>query len=98
MSFSTTRGPGAATPASVNPAAGAPTNSASPDETHPESITVVLSIIGAVLTLASVFVAVLQYRFQRQRRLDVERDGQPIGMNPQRPAQEAEGTVAAPPS
>jgi beta-lactamase regulating signal transducer with metallopeptidase domain len=95
MSFSTTQGSVAATPTSVNPAAAAPTNSASPNKT--ESITIVLSIIGAFLTLVSVIVAVLQYRIQAQRRLDVERDGQQIEMNPQRPAQEAEGTVAAPP-
>jgi len=81
------------TPASVNPAS---TNPASPDKT--DSITIVLSVIGAVLALASVVVAVLQYRIQRQRRLDVERDGQQIEMNPQHPAREAEGTVAAAPS
>lgn len=75
---------------SVNPVASASPSSASPDKT--DSITIVVSIIGAVLSLASVVVAVLQYRIQAQRRLDVERDGQPIEMSPQRPAQEAEGT------
>jgi hypothetical protein len=85
MPLSTTQGSGTATPAaSVNPVASASTNSASLDKT--DSITIIVSIIGAVLTLASVVVAVLQYRIQAQRRLDVERDGESIQMNPQRPA------------
>lgn len=85
------RGFGTVAPAaSVNSVASASTNSASLDKT--DSITIIVSIISAVLTLASVVVAVLQYRIQAQRRLDVERDGQSIEMNPQRPAQEAEGT------
>jgi hypothetical protein len=75
----------------VNAVAPASTNSASSDKTT-DSITIIVSIIGAILTLASVVVAVLQYRIQAQRRLDVERDGQSIEMNPQRPVQEAEGT------
>lgn len=97
-SLSTTQGFGTATPASVNPVAHAPTNSASPDKT--DSITIVLSIIGAVLALASVVVAVLQYRIQANRRLDVERDGHPIEMIPQGSVHEAEveGIVAAPPA
>jgi hypothetical protein len=93
-SLSTDQAIGKATPASVNPVA--PTNSASSDKT--DSITIVLSIIGAILALASVIVAVMQYHFQVQRRLDVEQAGPQIEMSPQRPAQEAEGTVAAPPS
>lgn len=93
-SHPTTQAFGTATPAiSVNPVASALTNSASPDKT--DSITIIVSIIGAVLTLASVVIAVLQYRIQAKKRLDVERDGQPIEMDPQRHAQEAEG---APPS
>jgi hypothetical protein len=76
----------------VGPGAPASTNSNSASQDKTDSITIVVSIIGAVLTLASVVVAALQYRIQAQRRLDVERDGQPIEMNPQRPAQEAEGT------
>jgi hypothetical protein len=95
-SFSKTQGFGTATPASVNPVA--PTNSASPDKT--DSITIVLSIIGAILALASVIVAVMQYRIQAKRRLDVERDGQPIEMIPHASAREAEveDPVAAPPA
>ena len=87
MSLSTTRDFGTATPAgSMNPVASASTNSASPDKT--DSITIIVSIIGAVLTLASVIVAVLQYRVQAQRRMNVERDGGSIEMNPQHSAQE----------
>lgn len=80
--------------ASANPAAAK--NSAPPGRT--DSITLVLSIIGAILTLASVIVAVMQYRIQSQRRRDVERDGQEIEMIPYRSGQEVEGTVAAPSS
>lgn len=96
MSLSTAQVSGAVTSvASVNPVVSASTNSASSDQTG--SITIVLSIIGAFLTLASVTVAILQYRIQAKRRLDVERDGQPIEMDPQGPVQEVRGTVAAPP-
>jgi hypothetical protein len=80
----------------VNPVA--PTSSASPDKT--DSITVALGIIGTILTLASVVVAVLQYRIQAKKKLDIERDGQPIEMIPQGSVREVEveGTVAAPPA
>jgi hypothetical protein len=73
-------------------------NSASPDKT--DSITIVLSIIGAILTLVSVIIAILQYRIQAKRRLGVERDGQPIEMIPHGSVRgvEVEGTVAAPPA
>jgi beta-lactamase regulating signal transducer with metallopeptidase domain len=91
MSLSTTQDFGTATPAGVSPVA--PINSASPDNT--DSITIVVSIIGAVLALASVVVAILQYRIQAQRKLDVERDGQPIEMNPQHYVREARGAVPA---
>lgn len=95
MSLSATQGSGTSTPASMDPVA--PTNSASPDKT--DSITIVVSIIGAVLALASVIVAILQYRIQkRKRQEDVEGGGQVIEMDLQRPVREAEGTVAAPPS
>ena len=96
MSLSTARVSGAVTSvASVIPVVSASTNSASSDQTG-SVITIVLSIIGAILTLASVTVAILQYRIQAKRRLDVERDGQPIEMDPQGPVQEVRGTVAAP--
>lgn len=92
MSIPTTVGFGTVTPAaSVNLVASTSANSASPPD-KADSITIIVSIIGAVLTLASVVVAVLQYRSQAHRRLDVERDGRSIEMNPQRAAQEAEGT------
>ena len=90
-SFYLTRDSGTVTSAAN--AASTNMNSASPNKT--DSITIIVSIIGAVLTLASVVIAVLQYRIQAKKRLDVERDGQPIEMDPQRHAQEAEG---APPS
>jgi hypothetical protein len=80
----------------VNPVA--PTNSASPDKT--DSITIVLSIIGAILTLASVIIAILQYRIQAKKKLDIERDGQAIEMIPQASVREVEveGIVADPPA
>lgn len=71
--------------ASVSPISS--TKSASPDNTT-DSITIVLGIISAVLTLVSVIVAFLQYRMQAQKRLDMERDGQVIEMNLPRPARE----------
>ena len=86
MSLSTTLEYDAAIPASANLVAS--TDSAPPDKT--ESITIILSIIGAILTLASVIVAILQYHSQTQRRMrDMERDGQTIEMNPQSSAQQA---------
>ena len=93
MSLSTTQQFGTATPVT---SANTADSLASLDKT--DSLTIILTIIGVILTLASVIVAVMQYRIQAQRRLDVERDGQPIEMNPQRPAREAEGTAAATPS
>jgi beta-lactamase regulating signal transducer with metallopeptidase domain len=95
-SLSTDQTIGTATSASVNPVA--PTNSASPDKT--DSITIVLSIIGAILTLASVIIAILQYRIQAKKKLDIERDGQAIEMIPQASVREVEveGIVADPPA
>jgi hypothetical protein len=71
-------------------------NSAPPDKTN--SITIVLSIIGAVLTLASVIVAILQYRIQAQRRRDVENGGDVIEMEPYRHVQGPQAAVASSPS
>lgn len=52
--------------------------------------------IGAVLTLFTVVVAILQYCLQKQRRTDVERDDDGIGMSSERPATE-EGAPSTPP-
>jgi len=86
---------GAATPVDINAASTTPTNSVPADKT--DSITIVLSIIGTILTLASVTVAVLQYRIQRQRRRDVERDSRAIEMTSQRSVQGSRGTMGATP-
>jgi beta-lactamase regulating signal transducer with metallopeptidase domain len=94
MSSSPTHGTSVATLASVSAAASA-TNPAPPDKT--DSITIVLSIIGAILTLASVIVAVLQYRIQAQKRRDAERGGRDIEMYPHRSLQDTEGGALATP-
>ena len=82
----------AATPTGLSPTT--TTNSTSPDNT--DSITIILSIIGAILTLASVIVAILQYRIQSKRRRDVENGGHVVEMNPYRSVQERESAMTTP--
>jgi len=51
-----------------------------------ETLTIVFAIIGAILTLVSVVVALLQYRLQLQRVRDAEEDGHVLPITlPQRP-------------
>lgn len=64
------------------------TNRGSPDDT----ITIIIAIIGALLTLVSVIVALLQYRLQVQRSRDEERNSDVIAMEPQPPARLARPT------
>jgi beta-lactamase regulating signal transducer with metallopeptidase domain len=64
------------------------TNKGSPDDT----ITIIIAIIGALLTLVSVIVALLQYRLQVQRSRDEERNSDVIAMEPQPPARLARPT------
>lgn len=76
------------------PASANPTNPSVTDEAGSTSI--IIGIIGAVLTLASVVVAILQYRSQRQRVRDAERDSDEIEMRPPRLiARRVEGTPEA---
>jgi hypothetical protein len=64
------------------------TSRGSPDDT----ITIIIAIIGALLTLVSVIVALLQYRLQVQRSRDEERNSDVIAMEPQPPARLARPT------
>lgn len=64
------------------------TDKGSPDDT----ITIIIAIVGALLTLVSVIVALLQYRLQVQRSRDEERGGDVITMEPQPPARLARPT------
>lgn len=64
------------------------TDKGSPDDT----ITIIIAIVGALLTLVSVIVALLQYRLQVQRSRDEERGGDVIAMEPQPPARLARPT------
>jgi hypothetical protein len=63
-------------------------NKGSPDDT----ITIIIAIIGTLLTLVSVIVALLQYRLQVQRSRDEERNSDVIAMEPQPPARLARPT------
>ena len=78
--------------ASVDPAAA---GSNSSDASYTRTITIVFGIIGAVLTLFALVIATLQYRLQKQRRPDVERDDDGIEMSSQRSATE-EGALFTP--
>jgi hypothetical protein len=68
----------------------------SSDASYTRTITIVFGIIGAVLTLFTVVVAILQYRLQKQRRTDVGRDDDGIGMSSQCSVSE-EGALSTPP-
>jgi hypothetical protein len=79
--------------AGVNPVA-ADSNSA--DASYTRTITIVFGIIGAVLTFFALIIATLQYRLQKQRRTDVERDDDGIEISSQRSATD-EGALSTPP-
>lgn len=97
MIYLSTRDNGTDVSASGISAAPTSSDSSGPSD-KTSSITIVLSIIGAILTLASVIVAVLQYRSQEQRVRDVERDGHEIEMNPEHPIVEEEASPTASPA
>ena len=79
--------------ASVDPAAA---GSNSSDASYTRTITIVFSIIGAVLTLFALDVAALQYHLQMQSRTDVGRDDGGGKMSSQRSATK-EGALFTPP-
>jgi hypothetical protein len=54
------------------------------DALDTRTITIVFGIVGAILSIFTVAVAILQYRLQRQRRADIERDDGGIEMSSQR--------------
>lgn len=80
--------------ASVDPAAA---GSNSSDASYTRTITIVFGIIGTVLTHFALFIATLQYRLQKQRRPDVERDDDGIEMSSQRSAIEEGALTILPP-
>jgi hypothetical protein len=84
--------PGLGPCASVDPVAA---GSNSSDASYTRMITIVFGIIGAILTLFILVIATLQYRLQRQRRTDVERDDDGIEMSSQRSAT-MEGALSTP--
>jgi hypothetical protein len=90
LSLSTVLRPAAATAlhAATGKATGETTDRGSPDDT----VTIIIAIIGALLTLVSVIVALLQYRLQVHRSRDEERGGDVIAMEPQPPARLARPT------
>jgi hypothetical protein len=69
---------------------------ASANSTRPPDLDIVIAIIGVVLTLASVIVALLQYRSQRQRLRDAEREGVEIELSPRPFVRREGGSMAAP--
>jgi beta-lactamase regulating signal transducer with metallopeptidase domain len=85
--------PGLSQCAVVDPVAA---GSNSSDASYTRTITIVLGIIGAILTLFTLVIATLQYRLQKQRSTDVERDDDGIEMSSQRSATE-EGALSTPP-
>jgi hypothetical protein len=64
---------------------------------YTRTITIVFGIIGAVLTLFALVIATLQYRLQKQRRPDVERDDDGIEMSLQGSAIEKGALTILPP-
>jgi hypothetical protein len=64
---------------------------------YTRTITIVFGIIGAVLTLFALVIATLQYRLQKQRRPDVERDDDGIEMSSQGSAIEEGALSILPP-
>jgi hypothetical protein len=78
----------------VDPAAA---GSNSSDASYTRTITIVFGIIGAVLTLFTLVIATLQYRLQKQRSTDVERDDGGIEMSSQGLAIEEGALTILPP-
>jgi beta-lactamase regulating signal transducer with metallopeptidase domain len=72
-------------------------SSNSSDASYTRTITTVLGIIGAVLTLFTLVIATLQYRLQKQRKTDVKRDDEGIEMSSQRSATEEGALSTSPP-
>jgi hypothetical protein len=85
--------PGLGPCAIVDPVAA---GSNSSDASYTRTITIVFGIIGVILTLFTLVIATLQYRLQKQRGTDVERDDDGIEMSSQRSATE-EGALSTPP-
>jgi hypothetical protein len=79
---------------SVDPVAA---GSNSSDASDTRTITIVFGIIGAVLTLFTIAIATLQYRLQRQRRVDVRTDDDDTEMRPERSTHK-QGALSASPS
>jgi hypothetical protein len=80
--------------ASVDPAAAGSNDS---DASGARTITIVFGIIGAFLGFFTLAIAILQYRFHRQRRAGVGLVGDDIEMRPQRAAHEQSTPNASPP-
>jgi hypothetical protein len=79
---------------SVGPVAA---GSNSSDASDTRTITIAFGIIGAALTLFTIAIATLQYRLQRQRRVDVRADDDETGMRPERSTHK-QGALSASPS
>lgn len=86
--------PGLGPCASVDPVA---SGSNSSDAPYTRTITIVFGIIGAILTLLTLVIATLQYRLQKQRRTDVERNDDDIETSSQRSAIEEGALSILPP-
>jgi hypothetical protein len=79
---------------SVDPVAA---GSNSSDASDTRTITIVFGIIGAALTLFTIAIATLQYRLQRQRRVEFRADDDDTEMRPERPTHK-QGALSASPS
>lgn len=69
----------------------------SSDASDTRTITIVFGTIGAVLTLFTIAIATLQYRLQRQRRVDVRVDDDDTEMRPECSTHK-QGALSASPS
>lgn len=79
---------------SVDPVAA---GSNSSDASDTRTITIVFGIIGVALTLFTIAIATLQYRLQRQRRVDVRVDDDDTEMRPECSTHK-QGALSASPS
>jgi hypothetical protein len=68
----------------------------SSDASDTRTITIVFGIIGAALTLFTIAIAALQYRLQRQRRVDVRTDDDDVEMRPERSTHKQSALSASP--
>ena len=86
--------PGLGPGASVDPVAA---GSNSSDASDTRTITIVFGIIGAALTLFTIAIATLQYRLERQKRVDVRVDDDDTEMRPECSTHK-QGALSASPS